>query len=107
MIALAEQDAEHKQSEEALLWECPACGTEAALLQGDNSLEVDVDVDHREGIIVAAGHYVEFQAGYLECLACGLELDGQEALEAAGIETVIPNDSADIDAYLRSYYEDD
>lgn len=105
LITLAKQDAEHQQSDDALLWECPACDTEAALMHGDNSLEVDIDVDHRDGTIIGAGHYVEFQAGRLECLACGLELDGQEALEAAGIDTVFPNDAADVDTYLREYYE--
>ncbi len=107
LIDLAGHDAEQRRSDDALVQECPGCGTEAALLHGDNSVEVDIDVDHREGVIIGAGHYVEFQAQYLECLACGLELDGQEELEAAGLETVFPNDAADTDTYLRQYYEDE
>jgi hypothetical protein len=87
-----------------LVWECPACGLEAAPLQGHNSLEVDVDVD--DGVVVAAGHYVEFQGEHLECLACGLELDGQDQLGVVEIEAVFPNDAADLDSYLRDYYED-
>lgn len=103
--ALAEQDAEHRESDEALVRMCPACSIEAALLHGDNSVEVDIDVDHREGVIIGAGHYVEFRARDLECLACGLELDGPEQLEAAELETVFPNDAADTDTYLREYYD--
>ncbi|HET7486645.1 MAG TPA: hypothetical protein VFJ85_01865 [Acidimicrobiales bacterium] len=107
LLALAEQDAEHRQSDDVLLIACPACGTEAALLEGENSIEVDVEVDHRDGTVTGGRHYVEFQAGSLECLACGLELDGQEDLEAAGVETLLPNDTIDSDRLLREYYGDD
>lgn len=84
----------------------PCLWHRSPLLRGNNSIEVDVDVDHRDGTIIGAGHYIEFQATYLECLVCGLELDGEDALEAAGLETVFPNDAANLDTYLRKYYEE-
>lgn len=106
LVHLAEGDAARRQSDESLLRECPACGMDAALLHGENAVEVDIDVDHREGVIVGTGHYVEFRADSLDCLACALELDGQEELEAAGYELAFPNDDADTDMFLREYYDD-
>lgn len=66
------------------LHECPACGTEALVL-GSVKVEMDEDWDHHEGILIGVYPYFTFIPSGLRCNACGLELDGQDEMAAAGV----------------------
>ncbi len=103
LLAFIEQQADAESSEEALRRECPACSG-PAVLYGDNSVEFDIDVDHRSGDIIGGGPFLEFRATGLRCKACNLNLASEEELDAANIETVFPNDEVEADDYLREYY---
>jgi hypothetical protein len=104
LLALIEQQADAESSEEALRRECPACSG-PAVLYGDNSVEFDIDVDHRSGDIIGGGPFLEFRATDLRCKACNLTLASEEELDATDIETVFPNDEVDSDELLREYYD--
>jgi hypothetical protein len=84
--------------DEALEGECPVCGA-TCLLQGENHVEFDVEFDHHDGVAVGATAYLEFRARRLRCFACELELETPEELEEAGLDTRIPNESANVDDY--------
>ena len=103
LLAIAEQDANRQAQDDTLVMDCPACSS-PALLHGENFVEFDVDYDHREMVELSAYPYIEFRGQQLECPACGLELDGQEEVEAAGLDAVFVNDHADVDEYMREYY---
>lgn len=74
---------------EQSLTECPACARQA-LTHGsyDVDWEADWDVEGSHGEAYIAGAYpvVTYRPGYLTCRACGLELDGDEQLDGAGVE---------------------
>jgi hypothetical protein len=40
---------------------------------------------HREHILIGAHPYFTFVPSHLRCNACGLELDGRDELDAAGV----------------------
>jgi hypothetical protein len=98
---------------------CPAC-REPALVGGTYEVdwEADWDVEGSRGPAYIAGVYpvVKFSPGYLGCRVCGLELDGEEELAAAGIaeswmlDDVDPrdfaNDDRDWDDYRDYHYRD-
>ncbi len=48
---------------------------------------------------------IQFAGHYIECGARGLELEGSQELEAAGIDHTWPNDEADLDEWLADYAE--
>jgi hypothetical protein len=70
---------------EQALEPCPACQN-MCLLSGsyDVRWEPEVDVDGGEAYVSGAYPVVSFRPGHLECRVCGLELDGEEELQAAG-----------------------
>ncbi len=93
---------------EQSLTDCPACARQA-LTHGsyDVDWEAEGDVEGSRGDAYIIGGYpvVTYRPGYLTCRVCGLELDGEEELEAAGvekswqIEDVDPSDFYDDDNY--------
>lgn len=64
--------------------DCPACGT-PALAFGSVKVEMDEDWDHHERVLIGVHPYLMFIPNHLRCSACGLELDGRDELDAAGI----------------------
>lgn len=86
--------------------ECPAC-TRTALTHGSYEVEwePDWDVEGSKGEAYVAGVYpvVTYSPGYLVCRVCGLELDGEEQLRAAGIAASWTVDDAD----TADFYESD
>lgn len=74
-------------SDEDQMLDCPACGTE---VMASGSLEVDwqpeFERDEFEDPVISDVYpEVSFFPGHLDCRACGLVLDGQEELVAAGV----------------------
>ena len=65
--------------------ECPSCDTEA-LVPGSLKTDYDEDWDHRDGVLVGVHLIITFIPSGLSCRACGLELDGREEMEAAGVD---------------------
>lgn len=106
LLDLAAHHADRQANDALLVWECPGCGHESALLSGENFVEFDVEWDHRDRVQVDASPFIEFRGHFLDCALCDLELDGLEELEAAGMDPVFPNDEADLDEYMRDYYEE-
>jgi hypothetical protein len=89
---------------EEALTACPACDREALTAGGyDVDWEPDVDIADGEAYIAGAYPVVTYSPGYFHCRACGLELDGEEHLAAAGIEKSWTIDDAD----PADFYEDD
>jgi hypothetical protein len=86
------------------LVDCPAC-SRRALTRGsyDVEWEADYDVADGEGYIAGVYPVVTYSPGHLDCRVCGLELDGEEQLSAAGvpaswqIEDAEPQDFYDAD----------
>lgn len=66
--------------ENAQVWECPACETEA-VVYGEIDVEVEPDFD-RWGEIVGAGLVPWFVVRMFNCRACGLRLQGDEITES-------------------------
>ncbi|HEV2071236.1 MAG TPA: hypothetical protein VGR26_15715 [Acidimicrobiales bacterium] len=104
LFAFIEQQVDAGLSDDVLRAECPACSG-PALLYGENSVEFDIDVDHRSGAIIGAGQYVEFRAAVLRCGACTLHLVSEEELDAAKVDRVFANDGVDVDDYMRRDYD--
>jgi hypothetical protein len=91
---------------EQSLTECPACGQQA-LTDGTYEVEWEADWDQEgsrgEPFIVGAYPIVTYRPGYLRCRVCGLELDGEEQLEAVGVEKSWNIEDAD----AADFYEED
>jgi hypothetical protein len=68
------------------LVDCPAC-TGRAITHGSYDVTWEPDWDYADGESYIAGAYpvVTYAPGYLKCNVCGLELDGEDQLRAAGI----------------------
>lgn len=66
------------------LLDCPVCDT-PAYTYGSVEVEYDEDWDHREGILLGVHPSFTFVPQTFGCNACGLELNGRDELEAAGI----------------------
>jgi hypothetical protein len=93
---------------EQALVDCPGCGRQA-LTSGSYDVDWEPDYDYADGETYVAGAYpvVTFRPGYLHCRVCDLELDGEEQLEAAGIEKswhLVDVDPADF--YESDDYDD-
>lgn len=88
--------------------ECPAC-SRMALTSGSYRVEWEPDFDYADGESYVAGVYpiVTFTPGYLNCRICGLELDGDEQLIAAGVATSWHIDDADPADFRDDEYDDD
>jgi hypothetical protein len=91
---------------EQSLTDCPACGRQA-LTSGNYDVDWEADWDQEgsrgEPFIVGAYPVVSYFPGYLHCRVCDLELDGEEQLEAAGIERLWKIEDAD----PTDFYEED
>lgn len=91
---------------------CPVCANEAGLV-GSVELreEVDWDVEGSSGPAYPAGVYLiaRFSPDHFVCTVCGLELDGVEQLQAAGLAEPYDLDESDYDtdAAHLAYYGDD
>ena len=83
MLRVIEAGYAPEKYDEQLL-DCPACGT-PALTFGSVKVEMDEDWDHHEGVLIGVQPYFTFIPNRLRCSACGLELDGRDELDAAGI----------------------
>jgi hypothetical protein len=86
------------------LVDCPACDRRA-LTQGSYEVEweADYDVEGGEGFVSGVYPVVTYSPGYLSCRVCGLELDGDEELRAAGV----PEAWEIEDAEAADFYEPD
>lgn len=92
------------QTYDEQLVDCPACSS-AAFVSGSTDVqwEPDYEFDGIEAYVSGVSPLVTFYAGQLECRVCGLELDGEDELSAAGIEesweleNIDPADFADYD----------
>jgi hypothetical protein len=83
MLSVIESGYKLEKYEEQLL-ECPACETQGVVY---GSLKLDYEPDYdRDGFVDNASLIVTFVPSSFWCAACGLELDGREELDAAGIE---------------------
>lgn len=84
---------------EEQLIECPACDTQA-FVSGSLKTDYDEDWDHHEGVLLNVHLMVTFIPTRLSCTACGLELDGREELDAAGVgESWVLDDVDEADFY--------
>lgn len=104
-VVLATRGAWRTSDLESHTCVCPACD-QKAMMSGENVEQYDVDVDHRENIILSAGLFLEFRAQSFLCAICGLELEGAEELSAAGLETAFPNEDIDVDEYMAEQAAD-
>jgi len=107
MAALAAIEGSYDVTKyEQSLTDCPACGRQA-LTEGSYEVEWEADWDQEgsrgEPFIVGAYPVVTYHPGYLTCRACGLELDGEEQLEAAGVEKSWQIEDVD----PTDFYDDD
>jgi len=84
--------------------DCPAC-TRTALTTGSYEVDWEADWDVEGGEAYVAGAYpvVTYSPGNLDCRVCGLELDGEEQLSAAGVPASWTLDDAD----AADFYEPD
>jgi hypothetical protein len=90
--------------DDRFLIDCPGCSNMAVLV-GENVVEWSVDEDRYGNR--TADPFIEFRGEQLSCAVCQLELEGAEELSAAEIDFVFDNDTADLDEYMREYYEED
>ena len=100
-----QRDAEI-DGEESVAIACPVCDSPAVSHGHTEQIGWDVDYD-KEGNLEGGNPILTFFAGNLECRACGLELDGEEEIVAAGIDASWDNDQIDIDAWMAEAYLDD
>lgn len=93
MLRVIEGGYAPEKYDEQLL-DCPACGT-PALVFGSVKVEMDEDWDHHEGVLIGVHPYFTFIPNRLRCSACGIELDGRDELDAAGIAEPWPLEDVD------------
>lgn len=86
---------------------CPVCPT-VGLAWGSTEVEWQADWDYADGESYIAGGYPEvtFFPGGFVCRACELELDGEEELAAAGIETSWELEDVDAADFYDDEYEE-
>jgi hypothetical protein len=53
---------------------------------GSVRTDYDEDWDHHDQVLLGVHPYFTFIPSHLRCSACGLELDGRDELDAAGVE---------------------
>jgi hypothetical protein len=58
-------------------------------------VEMDEDWDHHERALIGVHPYFTFIPTRLRCSACGIELDGRDELDAAGIAEPWPLEDVD------------
>jgi hypothetical protein len=83
MLRVIEAGYAPEKYDEQLL-DCPACDT-PALVFGSVKVEMDEDWDHHDGVLIGVHPYFTFIPSGLRCSACGLELEGRDEMDAAGI----------------------
>ncbi len=88
--------------------DCPACGRRS-LTHGSYEVdwEADWDVEGGEGYVAGVYPVVTYSPGYLYCRVCGLELDGEEQLSAAGVPTSWTLEDADAADFYEPDEDDD
>ena len=101
LSAVVEAEVKRRSGPDAIAIICPACAA-PVLLEGENTLDWEPEYD-QDGVS-GASPWVKFSGGNLLCETCDLELDGDEQLEAAGIEWQMQNDHADLEEWLSDYY---
>ena len=93
---------------EQSLTDCPACGRQA-LTSGNYDVDWEAEWDQEgsrgEPFIVGAYPVVSYFPAYLHCRVCDLELDGEEQLDAAGIERSWKIEDADAADFYEEEYE--
>jgi len=107
VITAIEAGYEPEKYEQDLI-DCPACG-HLALATGANKVEweADWDVEGGEAYVVGAYPKVTFIPGTLECRVCGLVLDPEDALQAAGVPESWELENVDAEDFYEDFYEDD
>jgi hypothetical protein len=88
---------------------CPACQTET-LASGSLEVEWKPEYERDElGDPIASDIFPEvtFFPGHLQCRACGLVLDGEEELVAAGVPESIELMDFDSEKLYREFWSDD
>jgi hypothetical protein len=107
MIATVE-DTYAPEKYEQTLWTCPAC-EHRALVYGSFDVSWEPDWDYSDGEAWVAGVYpvVRFAPGTLDCRVCGLELDGEAELRAAGVpaEWQLEDDEVNPSDFYESEYD--
>lgn len=93
MLRVIEGGYAPEKYDEQLL-DCPACST-PALVFGSVKVEMDEDWDHHERVLIGVHPYFTFIPNRLRCSACGIELDGRDELDAAGIAEPWPLEDVD------------
>ena len=103
MISTVE-DTYAPEKYEQTLWTCPSCD-HRALVYGSYDVDWEPDWDYSDGEAWIAGAYptVHFSPGTLDCRVCGLELDGEAELLAAGVPAKWDLDSDEVDP--SDFYE--
>lgn len=92
---------------ETSLVSCPVCEWPALVSGATEQTGWDVDYD-KEGFPESASPELTFFAGIIECEACGLVLDGNDEIEAAGLDSSWLNEDIDLDSWIReNLVEDD
>jgi hypothetical protein len=89
-----------------MLSDCPACGHMAKLIGHHSFREWDYDSDE-EGNVVSRTAIVDLYVEELRCAVCGLELQGEDELTAAGIETAIELDDVDSSDFEEKDWDDE
>jgi hypothetical protein len=107
MIATVEDTYVPKRYEQTLRT-CPAC-EQQALVYGSYEVDWEPDWEYSDGEVWAAGAYpiVRFSPGTLDCRVCGLELDGEAELEAAGVPAMWELDSDEVNPSDFHEHDDD
>jgi hypothetical protein len=90
VVVASSAKAAAEETDDVLLYECPACGERTATVVGDNEPVVDWDGDDW-----ASTGGVELVPRELRCSLCGLVLDGSDELSAASIPDAIANPRLD------------
>lgn len=106
VFAIIRENVERHTWAGTLEHECPVCGS-PCLVDGHIDVDFDIDWDHREGVPIGGQVFVVFSSYHLACGACGLDLDGADEIERAGIDPVLNIEDADSEEYLREYYAQD
>lgn len=91
---------------EQQLIDCPVCST-LGLASGSIDVDWRPDWDHADGEDYIAGVYpvVTFFPGDFECRACGLKLDGEAELDAAGMDISWLLDDVDTADFAGDLYD--
>lgn len=83
VVAMIERSAEEREVDQAEVT-CPACQS-SAVASGINEVEVGEPDFNRDGTVLGIQTSLTFWAWSLRCDLCGLQLDNQDELLAAGV----------------------